>query len=201
MSKNLPERFSTARRSHPSHRRSLTPPNACSCAGARARRAKQLASLPDSTARLPAFKVPEPLAVNQAELCLALERATLSGGRTAREARELLSLLQPHLLREEEDLLQVVGLLVPLAQGCITQSMRGIPAQTERLKSRMFVIAREHAAILKVARRLMRSANREGKSEIVTFTGQLMLRAWTDEVVFYPAAVLIGEYLKLKFAI
>ncbi len=123
----------------------------------------------------------------------------LSGGRTGNAARQLLKVLQPHLLQEEEDLLQVLGLLVPLAQGHITSDMRGIPAKIEHLKSRMFGIAREHAAIIQAARKLMRAANREGKLDLVMFTEHLMLRAWTDEVVFYPTAILMGEYLKLKF--
>lgn len=123
----------------------------------------------------------------------------LSGGRTGRAARELLKVLQPHLLQEEEGILQVLGLLVPLAQGRITSDMRAIPAKIEHLKSRMFGIAREHAAIIQAARKLMRAANRERKLDLVTFTEHLMLRAWTDEVVFYPTAILMGEYLKLKF--
>ncbi len=199
MKRNIPTRLSTSSGSRFSNRGRLNPLSTCSCAEARARRAKVVASSPGPHAQLPDFKIPEPLTVDQGELCVALERATLSGGKTGRAASELLKVLQPHLLREEEDLLQILGLLVPLAQGQITEGMRDVPARTERLKSSMFAIAREHAAIIKAARQLMHAANREGKLELVAFTEQLMLRAWTDEVVFYPAAILIGEYLKLKF--
>ena len=182
-----------------SSRAKLSSLSMCSCSEARARRAKRDASRTGPSAQLPDFKVPEPLEVNQGELCLALERAMLSGGKTARAASELLKVLQPHLLREEADLLQILGLLLPLAQGQLTQAMRRVPAQTERLKTQMFAIAREHATIVQAARKLLHAANGEGKLEVVAFTEQLMLRAWTDEVVFYPAAILIGEYLKLKF--
>ncbi len=138
--------------------------------------------------------------MDQNELCVALERATLSGGRTGRAARELRAVLQPHLLREEEDLLQTLGLLLPLAQGKITPGMQSVPSRTEHLKSRMFEIMREHVVIIEAAHKLLRAARSERKLALVGFTEHLMLRAWTDEVVFYPAAILIGEYLKLKFS-
>lgn len=77
--------------------------------------------------------------------------------------------------------------------------MRQVLVRTEHLKSHMFEIAREHAEIIEVARQLLRVARTEHKLALVTFTEHLMLRAWTDEVVFYPAAILIGEYLKLRF--
>ena len=200
MNRSIPTRVSRSRDSSPTSRVQLGSLSTCSCAEARARRAKTIANRTGSCAQLPEFKVPEPLEVDQGELCVALERAMLSGGKTGRAAKRLLEVLQPHLLREEEDLLQVLGLLVPIAQGQLTQPMRSIPAQTERLKSHMFAIAREHTAIIQAARKLIRAANMEGKLEVVAFTQHLMLRAWTDEVVFYPAALLIGEYLKLKFA-
>jgi hypothetical protein len=175
-------------------------PTFCSCTEARARRGTA-ATAGGSQAQQPReFKIPEPLKMDQNELCVALERAIHSGGKTGKAARELLRVLQPHLLKEEEDFLQTLGFLVPLAQGEITPAMRSIPSKTEHLKTRMFEIMREHAAIIEAARRLLRAARSERKLSLVTFTEHLMLRAWTDEVVFYPAAILIGEYLKFKFA-
>jgi hypothetical protein len=167
--RNIPARISKSRHSRLSGRAQLSSLSVCSCSAARARRAKTIANRTDPRAQLPELKVPEPLEVNQGELCVALERAVLSGEKTARAAKELLAVLQPHLLHEEEDLLQVLGLLVPIAQGQVTQAMRSIPAQTERLKSRMFVIAREHTAIIQAARKLIHAANREGKLEVVAF--------------------------------
>ncbi|MGA9450152.1 MAG: hypothetical protein WBW41_02280 [Verrucomicrobiia bacterium] len=153
----------------------------------------------DQLDQLPEFKIPEPLRVDQNELCRALEHAAFAGGKTGAAARKLLKVLQPHLLKEETDLLQTLGLLMPLSRGQITPAMRQISARTEHLKGRMFEIVREHAEIIEAAHELLRVARTERKLALVTFTEHLMLRAWTDEVVFYPAAVLIGEYLKLRF--
>lgn len=170
----------------------------CSCAEARMQR-DRAADETEPLPQLPEFKIPEPLRVNQNELCLALERAASAGGKTSVAARKLLQVLQPHLLKEETDLLQPLGLLMPLSRGRITPAMRQIPLRTKHLQARMFEIVREHAEIIAAARELLRVARAEHKLTLVTFTERLMLRAWTDEVVFYPAAILIGEYLKLRF--
>jgi hypothetical protein len=152
----------------------------------------------DSVNQLPDFKIPEPLQIRQDELCAALERAVSTGGKTGTAARKLQQVLQPHLLKEETDLLQPLGLLLPLARGEITPAMRQVLSRTEHLKARMFEIVREHAEIIEAARELLRVARAERKLALAAFTERLMLRTWTDEVVFYPAAVLIGEYLKLR---
>jgi hypothetical protein len=47
-------------------------------------------------------------------------------------------------------------------------------------------------------RRLISAAKREKKPEHARFAEKLMLHAKTEEEVLYPAAILIGEYLKLR---
>ncbi len=193
-------RISKASRNGHSVRSRSTRSTVCSCTEVRARRERVIAAHEGQPDQPREFKIPEPLRIDQNELCVALERAILSGGRTGKAARELLKVLQPHLLKEEEDLLQILGLLMPLAQGEISEAMPGIPPRTEHLKARMFEIMREHVVIIEAARKLLHVARSERKLKLVAFTERLMLRAWTDEVVFYPAAILVGEYLKLKFA-
>lgn len=193
-------RISKSSRNGHSGRGRPTRSTVCSCTEVRARRGRAIAAREGQRDQPREFKIPEPLRIDQNELCVALERAILSGGKTGKAARELLQVLQPHLLKEEEDLLQILGLLMPLAQGGISEAMPGIPPRTEHLKARMFEIMREHVVIIEAARKLLRVARSERKLKLVAFTERLMLRAWTDEVVFYPAAILIGEYLKLKFA-
>ncbi len=161
----------------------------CSCNEARARRV---------SSRRQGFKIPEPLRMDQNEICVALERAMLSGGKTATAARKLLEVLQPHLLKEEMGLLHVLGALRQLLDGELTPEMGNIPLLTERLKAERFNLAREHERVLRAARGLRRSAEAEAKTELASFTEHLALRAWMDEVVFYPAAILLGDYLKLR---
>ena len=168
----------------------------CSCSEMRTRRRKLNLNKPQNRG----FQIPEPLQVNQNEMCVALERAAHSGGRTGNAARDLMKVLQPHLLKEEDDLLQTLGLLVPLAHNEFNAGMLEVLAKTQHLKARMFEIMREHVEIIDAAHKLLHAAHAEKKLSLVGFTERLMLRAWTDEVVFYPTAILIGEYLKLKAA-
>lgn len=177
------------------HRR---PTRLCSCTEVRLHRGGAAAEV-DPLNQLPEFKIPEPLSMDQNELCQAVQRAAAAGGKTGAAARKLLKVLQPHLLKEESDLLQTLGLLMPLSRGQITEGMRQVPIRTDHLKARMFEIVREHAEIIEAARELLRVARTEHKLALVAFTEHLILRAWTDELVFYPAAILIGEYLKLRF--
>ena len=44
------------------------------------------------------------------------------------------------------------------------------------------------------------AARKEGKLKYVRFADRLTLHAQTEEEVYYPAAILIGEYVKLKLA-
>ncbi len=145
------------------------------------------------------FRIPEPMKFDQDELQLALQRATMAGGRTGVAARKLTKLLHPHLANEEKDMLHTLTLLLPISRGQITHEMREIPARSDRLKNHVFGMVREHTAIIDAARHLLHAARSECKLKLAQFTQRLLLRAWMDEVVFYPAAILAGEYLKLAF--
>ncbi|MND04072.1 hypothetical protein D3C83_241840 [compost metagenome] len=49
-------------------------------------------------------------------------------------------------------------------------------------------------------KKLIAVAKKEKKLEHAHFAEKLMLHAKTEEEVLYPAAILIGEYLKLRLA-
>jgi hypothetical protein len=44
----------------------------------------------------------------------------------------------------------------------------------------------------------MYAAKQENKSEYIHFAEKLKVHAQTEEEVLYPAAILVGKYLKLK---
>ena len=56
----------------------------------------------------------------------------------------------------------------------------------------------EHKAVVAALNNLVAAAEAENKPEHVEFAKKLMLHAQTEEEVLYPAAILVGEYLKLK---
>jgi len=57
---------------------------------------------------------------------------------------------------------------------------------------------REHKAVVTALKKLMTAAKKEKKPEHARFAEKLALHAKTEEDVLYPAAILIGEYLKLR---
>lgn len=56
----------------------------------------------------------------------------------------------------------------------------------------------EPRQILKELDNLVDVTNKENKMEIIPFAEKLKLHAKNEEDVLYPAAILVGEYLKLR---
>jgi hemerythrin superfamily protein len=58
----------------------------------------------------------------------------------------------------------------------------------------------EHKAIVRALDELGRAAAAEHHPDVRRFVEDLTAHAQTEEQVLYPAAILVGEWLKLKFA-
>ena len=56
----------------------------------------------------------------------------------------------------------------------------------------------EHQQIVVALDKLQKAAREESRPEVVRFTESLKRHAKNEEEVLYPAAILIGEYLKVK---
>lgn len=91
-----------------------------------------------------------------------------------------------------------LGLLSFLLQGKFTPEMKDIVAMTDKLKQDLPNMLEEHRQIVKALDNLAEIARKENKMEIVGFAEKLKLHAKNEEEVLYPAAILVGEYLKLR---
>ena len=69
----------------------------------------------------------------------------------------------------------------------------------EKLKRELPGMLREHKAVLAALKKLSAAAKKEKKTEYVRFAEKLALHAKTEEEVLYPAAILVGEFLKPRF--
>lgn len=101
-------------------------------------------------------------------------------------------------MSEEQFALPPLALLRPLADGRLAPEMRDVIAMTDRLKAEMPRMLNEHKAIVVALEELGRAAKAERHPEISRFVEKLTLHAQHEEQVLYPAAILVGEYLKLK---
>lgn len=127
-----------------------------------------------------------------------LSEATKAPGRIGEAARTLAAIMHPHFLREDEYAMPPLGLLVRLAQGTVTPDMAEALPLIARLKAEMPLMLEEHRAIKGALLQLEAVAAAEGNAQYVGFAQRLMLHAESEEEVLYPAAILVGEYLKLK---
>ena len=144
------------------------------------------------------FQIPTSLKLEHEELHAELARATKAGGKTGEAAKAVAAVLHNHFLKEEEFALPPIGLLAPVARGEIDKEMRAVLTMTDRLKAELPEMLREHQAVVAALEELSAAAQKEKLPEHARFAEKLMLHAKTEEEVLDPAAVLIGEYLKLK---
>jgi hemerythrin len=144
------------------------------------------------------YKIPQPLKEEHQELHAELVCATQESGEIGEAARAVAELLHPHFVKEEEYALPPLGLLPLLAEGKVTTDMEKVFGLTDILKTGLRQMLEEHKAIVTALNNLSEIAKKENKEEYVRFAKKLISHAQTEEEVLYPAAILIGEYLKLK---
>jgi len=144
--------------------------------------------------------IPEPLEHEHAELHRELARLTKLPGKVGAGARRVAELLHPHFVKEEEYALPPLGLLAALAEGRVTPEMRSVTALTDRLRADLPHMLAEHRAVVKALAALARAAKAERAPAAARFAAALRLHARTEEAVLYPAAILVGEYVKSALA-
>jgi len=144
------------------------------------------------------FAIPAPLRAEHEELHARLAAATREPGAMGQAAREVARLLHPHFVREEEFALPPLALLAPLARGEIPANVADVLPLTRRLKAELPVMLQEHQQIVDALDKLRAAAREAGRGEYEQFAEALVLHAQTEELVLYPAAILVGELVALR---
>lgn len=144
------------------------------------------------------FEVPGAMVAEHRELHEELEKAVKSGGKTCDAAKVVEERLSVHFEKEEQFALPQLGLLAPLAQGKVTPDMKPAIELSDRLKAEMPKMLEEHKGIVEALENLEAAARAENKPQALAFVETLSAHAENEEQVMYPAAILVGEYLKLK---
>jgi hypothetical protein len=145
------------------------------------------------------FEIPKSIKLEHEELHEDLEEATMEPGSVGDAAKAVQEVLQPHFLKEEEFALPPLGLLSKLSNGQITLEMKDAITMAEILRAELNQMLSEHKEIVARLKTLTEAALKENKLEYVQFAEKLTLHAQTEEEVLYPAAILVGEYLKMQF--
>lgn len=142
------------------------------------------------------FIIPDPLKREHEELHDVLRKATKEGGTVGDAARTVATLMHPHFVKEEAYALPPLGLLPRIANGTITPDMAEVLKLTDKLEQDLDEMLTEHKAIVAALEKLAAAARRENKPDYVAFAGKLIEHARTEELVMYPAALLIGAYVR-----
>lgn len=106
--------------------------------------------------------------------------------------------MHPHFVKEEELALPPLGLLSMLASGNFSREMEQVIPLTDKLKNSLPEMLEEHRQIVAALEVLGRNAQAEDHPEVAIFAQKLKLHAQTEEEVMYPAAILVGEFVKMK---
>lgn len=146
------------------------------------------------------YPIPQPLQQEHEALHAELRNATQAGGAVGDAARALAKLMHPHFVKEDEFALPPLALLQPLAQGAVTAEMADVLELTDRLTTELPTMLAEHKTIVAALERLVDEAKRAERTDIVQFAHKLMLHAQTEELVMYPAALLVGRFVRQSLA-
>ena len=142
------------------------------------------------------MKIPDSIRLEHEQLHAKLAEAQHLPGRTGEAARALARIMHPHFLREDEYAIPPLGLLRPLAKGRVTPEMAEVLPLVGRLKDEFPLMIEEHRAMAGALIHLGNVASEEGLREWAEFADELRHHAQMEEEVLYPAAILVGEYVK-----
>ena len=98
----------------------------------------------------------------------------------------------------EEIHAEPLGLLAPLARGETSQEMRAVLPLTDSLKAELPRMLEEHKAIHAATVRLGEIARTENNPAAAELAKKLALHAQSEEEVFYPAAILVGDMVRAR---
>ena len=146
------------------------------------------------------YEIPQSITTEHKELHLQLEDAIKAGGRTGEAAKVVADRLHSHFEKEEEYALPPLGLLARIAEGRVSEEMKQSIKISDKLKQEMPKMLDEHRSIVAALDDLSKAAQSENNTAAVEFVTKLKMHAQNEEEVLYPAAILVGEYLKLRFS-
>jgi hypothetical protein len=142
------------------------------------------------------FQTPQSIAGEHRELHELLAGATKEPGQLGAAARGLEAALAPHFKREEEIATPPLGLLDKLAHGPATAEMRQVLPMTDALEAELPQMLKEHDAIRAAVAKFRAAAVEAKRDDYVRFCDHLAAHARQEEEMLYPAAIVVGRYVK-----
>ena len=144
------------------------------------------------------LKIPPSLKHEHGELRASLDLAAKALGKSGEAAREVARLMAPHFKKEEDYALPPLDALTTLAGGAVPAEAQALIEKADRLRVELAEMLKEHEAIAKALEKLYDTATADAQPELARFARKLLLHAQMEEQIYYPASLVIGDYLKLR---
>jgi hypothetical protein len=107
--------------------------------------------------------------------------------------------MRPHLEKEEQILIPVLGALQPYVNGTLTDDARNqVIKMSQQFKKEYPIMLDEHKKIVTALDKLEYNAMRENRKDALLFIAEFKSDANNEEQVTYPATIVVGELLELK---
>jgi hemerythrin superfamily protein len=127
-----------------------------------------------------------------------LAKAKLLSAEKDSIAVKLYDVLKYHFSEEEQYVFPVLATLPELAAGNIPEKSDSIVGLTMRFKSNSAKLLAEHQIIKSLIEEYKLRAKTQNNTGFEEFEKALAEHATAEEEIFFPATVVIGDYLKLK---
>lgn len=143
-------------------------------------------------------EVPSSIMQEHVYLLDQMRKFTLFNDSTGIVANKIYEVMKHHFQEEEDFALPPLGLLPLLADGKLPENSDAVILLTEKLRSQLTHMSAEHQMIKAYLDELIIAATKDGHTEIAEFVKEIHQHAKAEEEIYYPAAILVGDYLKLK---
>lgn len=141
-------------------------------------------------------KTPKPIKSGHENLCAELRTIIALGGKIGERAKSLEDVMYSHFEKEEKFALPPLGLLRSLSIGEWEIDSSEAIGMSEMLQSKLQELTTEHENIADALQKLKIVADEENNHTAKQFVKDLLLHVETEDQVFYPATILVGNYLK-----
>lgn len=145
-----------------------------------------------------ALATPSSLQTAHTHLREDLARAAADPGSVGDAAKAIERILTPHLQHQEQVVLLPLGLMRGVVDGEPAPEPRRVFEIVDQIERELPRLLQERRAILDATRRLGDAARREGKPEYQRLAERIRTHVLLEDQVLYPAALLVGRYLKLS---
>lgn len=143
------------------------------------------------------LRIPPSIREEHAALRRALEQGGREPGALGAAVRELAARMEPHFVKEEELALPPLAVLPVLAGGRPIPDRARIVDLATRLEAQLPTMIEEHRSIGEAVAVMVAAADPANRPYIAELGEEILHHARSEEEITYPAAVLVGRYLRL----